>query len=67
MKQLFEFTVTVEVDIDIPDNDEYGRDAQDYAMAALNCASLPDASRLDGFADLTGEAWLDDVLPGESL
>jgi hypothetical protein len=66
VKQVFEFTVTVEVDIDIPDDDEYDRRAKDYAEAALNAVSLPDASRLDGFADLTGEAWLDDVMPEDA-
>jgi hypothetical protein len=56
-----QFIVTVETDIAIPDGDEHGRTAADYAKSTLNVASLPDASRLDGFADLTGTADITNV------
>jgi len=46
------FTVIISVD-DWPEDDlAKGRAAAGYAAAALNCASLPDARQLDGFADL---------------
>lgn len=37
------------------------RDEASYAEAALNAADLPDARRLDGFADLAAEAGITDV------
>jgi hypothetical protein len=57
---LHSFIVTVEVDR-WPSGDN--RLPQDYALTALNCATLPDASRLDSFADLPAEASVVDVQP----
>ena len=46
------FTVIVSVD-DWPEDDlAKGRAEAEYAAAAVNYASLPDARQLDGFADL---------------
>jgi hypothetical protein len=56
------FTVTVATDVAIPDGDEYGRTVADYAQQALLCASLPEAARLDGFADLEGDICIVDVV-----
>lgn len=53
-----QFIVTVETDIDIPDGDEHGRTAADYAKASLTATGLRDAANLDGFADLTGTAFI---------
>jgi hypothetical protein len=39
------------------------RDPADYAAQALLTAGLPDAARLDGFADLAAEADITDVAP----
>lgn len=39
------------------------RDPANYAATALLTAGLPDASRLDGFADLSAEADITDVAP----
>lgn len=61
-RQQFMFTVTVTTEIGIPDGDEHGRTAGDYAHSALLAsAGLAEASHLDGFADLEGEAWISDV------
>lgn len=49
----FEVTVRVE---DWLEGDS--RDPAEYAAAALRCASLPDASRLDGYADLAATAYI---------
>jgi hypothetical protein len=53
-----QFIVTVETDLSIPADDEHGRDEELYAKAALLVCGLPDAQRLDGFADLSGSAWV---------
>jgi hypothetical protein len=55
------FTVTVATDVAIPDGDQYGRTVAGYAQQALLCASLPEAARLDGFADLEGDIRIVDV------
>jgi len=48
-----QFIVTVSIDgWDAQD----GRTEADYAADALRCADLPEARRLDGFADLAAEA-----------
>lgn len=56
----FEFTVTVEVE-DVEPGSDQDRDPADYALAALYAAGLPDASRLDGFADLPWTAGIASV------
>jgi hypothetical protein len=47
----FLFLVGVEVE-DIEPGSDQDRTPAGYALAALNTAGLPDAGRLDGFADL---------------
>jgi len=51
-----DFTFTVTVAVTGWEDPGDGRTELDYARAALNVADLPDASRLDGFADLAAEA-----------
>ena len=60
------FEVTVEADLTgVPPDDEYGRDPAtaegEYAQTALYSASLRDADRLDGYADLEGSANITNV------
>ena len=55
-----EFIVTVDVDDWLDDP----RDPGEYARIALNTASLPDARRLDGYADMEfGSAMITGVEP----
>lgn len=54
------FIVVVEVEDTEPGQD---RSPDEYAYAALNAAALPDASRLDGFADLPWIAGIVTVEP----
>lgn len=61
-----EFELTVRIRVKAKPNPDiyersYGRKPIDYAMTALNCAGLRDAERLDGYADLIGEAYIVDV------
>ena len=51
-----DYTFTVTVSVAGWEDPGDGRAEHDYAKAALDMASLPDASRLDGFADLKAEA-----------
>jgi hypothetical protein len=55
-----QFIVTVSVD---GWDAEDGRTETEYAANALRCAGLPEAARLDGYADLTAEADIRDVDP----
>lgn len=54
----FEFVVTVKVT-----GWDSDRDPANYAATALLTAGLPEAGRLDGFADLGAEADITDVAP----
>jgi hypothetical protein len=56
-----QFLITIDVEIDIPDGDPYQRTPEDFAEAALWSASLKDASYMDGWADLSGTARVEDI------
>ena len=63
-----EFIVTVDVDdweaANVHATEWPDRTPEGYAMAALNVASLSDARRLDGYADLQfGSALITGVMP----
>lgn len=59
------FEVEVEVQIEIPEGDEYDRTDKQYAEAALNSVQiLPDTENLDGWADLHGNARVTGVYNG---
>lgn len=56
------FLVEVEIE-DIESGNANGRSPEEYAFAALNYSGLPDASQLDGFADLPWMACITSVEP----
>lgn len=59
----YEFLVTVDItDNDSPEAWEERTPAK-YALAALYSVSLRDARYLDGFVDLTSEAYITDIIP----
>lgn len=61
--EIFDFRVTVAVENNDPAGKWEERNPLSYARAALESASLRRADMLDGFADLTSDAYIRDVEP----